>query len=526
LASFAAAAALAGCNAVFGVVPGELAEGAGAGGAAASTTGATGGGPGPGGGGAGPVCGAEGGPYTGELRWASKSYGSTYAVAAAVALGTRGDVIVTGRYTGGSIAFGADTIPHSENVSENDLFLASYGLDTGAALWGKGFPADDEQLPRALAVDPSSGDIVVGGHMGGSVSFGDGAPVLTGGGDGYPDAFVARFDHAGEHVWSRTFSAAGYQETIALAADDAGNALIGVVGEGALDLGDAVRGSAQSWGLYLVKVDPAGQTLWSRYYETSYFEEPTVGLAFDAEGNIAVTTAASGAVWNSPDSWHGAMDVVVAKLDPAGTYLWSRLFGGTQAEEASSGNQRGVAVTFDCHGDVLVTGAFEVDLRFDGLPVLTAVDGDDVFQGDAFLAKLRGSDGQAVWARAFGDQGLQIGQSVGTDATGNVVLSGTLYDDVDAQGISFGGGTLAPSPPDGDTYREDLFLAKYTPDGDHLWSRRFGDQFIQEGRTVVEPVTGRIAAAGDFFFGIVFDGTVDGTLTDEERDLFVATFDP
>jgi hypothetical protein len=60
---------------------------------------------------------------------------------------------------------------------------------------------------------------------------------------------------------------------------------------------------------------------------------------------------------------------------------------------------------------------------------------------------------------------------------------------------------------------------------DHLWSRRFGDPFIQEGEIAVDP-SGAIACAGDFYFGIQFDGTTGGELSDPERDMFVALFNP
>ncbi len=38
--------------------------------------------------------------------------------------------------------------------------------------------------------------------------------------------------------------------------------------------------------------------------------------------------------------------------------------------------------------------------------------------------------------------------------------------------------------------------------------------------------TGSVAAAGDFYFHIQFDQTPGGQLDDEEREMFVALFDP
>ncbi len=67
-----------------------------------------------------------------------------------------------------------------------------------------------------------------------------------------------------------------------------------------------------------------------------------------------------------------------------------------------------------------------------------------------------------LWSQHFGSTSSDYGESVATDASGNVFVTGRFFGTVD-----FGGGALVSA---GNT---DIFVAKYSPTGTHLWSQRF-----------------------------------------------------
>ncbi len=79
---------------------------------------------------------------------------------------------------------------------------------------------------------------------------------------------------------------------------------------------------------------------------------------------------------------------------------------------------------------------------------------------DAFLAQFD-SAGTCMASRAFGDDDVQIGQSLATTPEGDVVLLGRLGGEVD-----FGGGPLV-GPSGGDRA---LFVAKFDVRLNHIWS--------------------------------------------------------
>jgi len=70
----------------------------------------------------------------------------------------------------------------------------------------------------------------------------------------------------------------------------------------------------------------------------------------------------------------------------------------------------------------------------------------------------------------------------------------------------------------------DIFVVKFDPNGNHLWSQRFGDSDSQYGTGVAADATGNVILTGSFYGTVDFGG---GPLTDacnEQADIFVAKF--
>ncbi|MCK5619806.1 MAG: hypothetical protein KAJ17_10415 [Candidatus Krumholzibacteria bacterium] len=179
---------------------------------------------------------------------------------------------------------------------------------------------------------------------------------------------------------------------------------------------------------------------------------------------------------------------------------WSDRFGDADAQIG-----RGVAV--DASGNVIITGHFYSTTDFGG-GALTSVGNEDIF-----VAKFA-PDGTHLWSNRFGDGSSEYGRSTAADASGNIIVVGVLYGSVD-----FGGGTLT------DTGSGDIFVAKFGSDGTHLWSKRYGDSDDQDVHGVAADATGNVIIAGDF------QGTVDfggGAFTTEHssRDGYVARYGP
>ena len=77
---------------------------------------------------------------------------------------------------------------------------------------------------------------------------------------------------------------------------------------------------------------------------------------------------------------------------------------------------------------------------------------------------------------------------IAIDDSGNVFLTGRFKGTVD-----FGGGDLVSTGP-----FHDGFLAKYSPNGTHLWSQSFGGTRDSDAQSVATDDSGNVFITGDF----------------------------
>src|SRR5438067_2170654 len=142
---------------------------------------------------------------------------------------------------------------------------------------------------------------------------------------------------------------------------------------------------------------------------------------------------------------------------------------------------------------------------------LTVTDDRGAQASDSALVAIAGSAAGTPWARAFGGGFNDVGNGVAVDAGGNAVIIGTA-----AGTVNFGGG---PITANGYT----IVVAKFSPAGGHLWSRGFGDSFSNSGNAVAVDPSGNIAVTGAFSGPADFGG---GTLFSSGVDVFLAKLSP
>ncbi len=158
----------------------------------------------------------------------------------------------------------------------------------------------------------------------------------------------------------------------------------------------------------------------------------------------------------------------------------------------SSGADYGQTVAVDPSGNVLIGGSIGTY---------------------PFVAK-RSASGSVLWSLAFSGPGSGSVQAVAADSSGNVLITGNFGGTLD-----FGGDRLVSAGG------YDIFVAKFSPSGAHLWSKRFGttsvNSFLMESGfgLAVDMNNNAVLITG------VFNGAVDfggGTLTSVSgQDLFL-----
>ena len=343
----------------------------------------------------------------------------------AVAIDVSGNIILAGRYRG-TMDFGGGPLPTAG--WDYDIFLVKFDTD-GNHIWSKAFGSASRDQAWSVAVD-ASGNVVVSGYFEGTVDFGGG--VLTSA--GVYDGYAAKFDAAGNHLWSKQFGDADWQENRGIAIDASGNLVITGYFEGAVDFGGGVLTSAGNQDVFVARLDPGGNHIWSRRFG-DYHQQEGVDVALDASGNIALTGKFGSTLdfGGGPFTGTGNWDVYVVKFDSAGNHIWSSGFGGSSEE-------RPERIAADASGNVAIAGAFQGAVDFGGGPLVCA----GVY--DIFAARFDTS-GNHMWSRRFGSSGGDFGGFVGADPLGHVFVAGTA-----PSGIDFG---VGPVPSSG------TFLVKY-----------------------------------------------------------------
>jgi hypothetical protein len=166
------------------------------------------------------------------------------------------------------------------------------------------------------------------------------AGSLDGPNAGGEDAFLAKYDTAGNLLWIRQFGTTGKDREGDVSADDMGNVYISGFSFGSL--GGPHAGPADG---YVAKYDADGNQQWIRQLGGPEGDALNA-VVVDPLGNIY----ASGNTFGSLGGGNaGSDDAILTKIDAAGNYQWTAQLG-------ASGSERSEGVAVDGQGNVYVSG--------------------------------------------------------------------------------------------------------------------------------------------------------------------------
>jgi uncharacterized protein (AIM24 family) len=299
---------------------------------------------------------------TGAPLWSKQLGDSMYQIATSVAVDKDGNVIVMGSFDG-TVLFGGSSF----TSAGGEMFVAKYDV-AGGPVWLKQFSGP---RGRGAAVD-KAGNIVIAGDFGGTISLG--GPMLTSAGGS--DIFVAELDASGGHIWSARFGDAEQQLFPRVAVDGDGDVVIAGNFTGTIDFGGDSFTSAMINHLFMAKFDGAGHHLWSKQFGGDQTPVNLNGLAASGSGGVALAGNFTGMLdlGGSPlVAASAGGDSFLATFDGSGAFLWNRRLGDVKA---AFPNITGIAFTGSQH--LLMTGTFAGTLDFGGGPA-TSTGASDVF---------------------------------------------------------------------------------------------------------------------------------------------------
>jgi hypothetical protein len=430
-----------------------------------------------------------------DFRWARQAGSSDIDVAYGIALDGLGNVFVTGFFSGTS-SFGITNLVSS---GIEDIFLAKYD-PAGRLLWARKAGGTSYDEGRAVAVD-AVGNAYIVGLFQGTASFG--STNLNSAGES--DIFIAKYDAAGNLLWTRRAGGNDFDEAYGVALDAAGNAYLTGYFTGPATFGSTTLPSLNgSNNVFVAKCDSSGNFLWARSAGGDADDQGNA-LAVDAATNIYVTGAFAGTITFastnlSAAGTNGANDIFIAKYNGAGTLLWVSKAGGAT-------DDTGNGIVADAAGNAYVTGKISGTAAFGSTNVTAS-------GTDLFLAKYDGT-GNLFWVRKGGGNNSIYGDGghcVKLDAVGNPCVAGYFSGTA-----NFGPTNVAT------TGLDDLFVAKYDATGNLLWVRKAGGGDLDIAYAVDVDAADNICVTG-FFVGTAAFGATNllATSHSPDRDIFVA----
>ena len=303
--------------------------------------------------------------------------------------------------------------------------------------------------------------------------------------------------------WAKSISSSQGDVTgSGISVDANGNSYI--VGDftGTADFGTTQLTSFGVNDVFIAKYDPNGNCLWARHGGGKSYDYG-FGISVDAIGNSYITgiffdTVMFGAI-QLIDLSSGYTDLFIAKYDPNGNCLWAINAGGMFSDV-------GYGVSADKTGSVYVTGKFAASASF-GTKQLTSYGSYDIF-----LAKFD-ANGNCLWAKNAGGIGEDIGQGISTIPNGNNCVITGLFRDT----AKFGANELISAG------MQDMFIAKYDPNGNCVWARQGGGSDQDQGTSVFVDPFGKSYVTGTFNSFASF-GTIQ-LASQGFSDVFTAYYD-
>lgn len=395
----------------------------------------------------------------------------------------------------------------------------SGGAATGNVQWGKAFGAAfNHQRASGVALDPTDDTILLVGNYEGAFSFNGTDPLSHAGSS---DVYVTKFDTEGAFQWS--VRSGDYQPQFVNAVAVSAERHIFLAGsfEGELELPNGVK-LASTGGqsdVFVVRLNPEGAPVWAKGFgDGSPQPKLATSIAVDSKGHTIIAGYFNGSLEFAPGmliNEAGGRDVFLAKLDAEGTPLWAKRLGN--GNPGGSPNHLLCRVAIDHQDNIVLETAFSGNMSL-GAPL-----SDEASPGSrAMLLAKFDTNGKPLWQKVFGAaEAEQRSRALAIDSKNNILLTGEM-----AGTLSFDGKDTLSTSANNDP---DLFVAKFDPQGAHLWSFRAGSIGPQEGRAIGVDANDNVIVTGSYTGILQFtgdDALVNSGLGTGDYDLFALKLDP
>ncbi len=276
-----------------------------------------------------------------------------------------------------------------------DGWFGKYDSD-GNLAWGQQINSGGWDTPKNVHLD-NTGNVYLVGHTTGSLHATNA---------GSADAFVQKYDTAGNLLWGAQFGTDRADRAYDIVANNVGE--VYVVGSTYGDLSGITNpGATSKAGGFITKFDASGSELWTELLASDQ-NDNLYGVSLDSAGNILLAGDTVGDL--NGEIGAGAQDLLLAKYDSTGSEIWTQYLGGT-------GSDFGYDAVVDGDDNIFVTGkTTSSDGDFSGTTALG--------QYDAIIAKFD-TDGNWVWTERYGGTDSDLVSPLHMSSDGTLYTGGS-----------------------------------------------------------------------------------------------------
>jgi hypothetical protein len=299
-------------------------------------------------------------------------------------------------------------------------------------------------------------------------------------------------------AWAKAMGSSLNDNGLSVKTDASGNVYTAGYFSGTVDFdpgpGTYTLTSAGGYDMFIQKLDAAGNFVWTKSVGAAA-SDVGYGITIDGSGNIYIAGHFESTVDFNPGpgtfnlTSAGIDDIFILKLDASGNFVWANRMGSTS-------NDVPYSITSDGSGNVYTTGYFIGTVDFDpGAGTYTLASAGGGY--DIFIHKLDAS-GNFLWARSMGNTGTDYGQSIVSDAAGNVYTTGYFNGTVDFDPGAGTSNLISGGGPD-------AFVQKLDASGNFVWAKSAGSSSNDYGYAIAMDGSGNVYVTGSFIGTVDFD---------------------
>ncbi len=354
---------------------------------------------------------------------------------------------------------------------------ADSGITAPGVTWVKRIYSTKSDFPLAMA-QGSKGDLYLVGYFTGPTLMVD-KKSMPSTAPNASSGFVVKIASNGSPQWIRGLNNDKMAIVNDVAVDSQDNVYITGHFKGSLTIG-TTKLTAQSDDIVVAKLDSSGGYLWAKAFG-GVSSDMGLNIALDSASNVyvACTFQKTLALSKQTHTSKGGRDLLLVSYTSKGNYRWAERAGGSNHDDPG-------ALAVGGNGQLYLGGNYLNSTNLGGAPLVS--------QGtmDMYVASFKASDGGHRWSTSFGGLGADTITGLTVVGASSVYALGHFYNTVTV------GSRKHTAKGSGN-----LLLAALDDSGKHIWSDSYG------GNSVEIPGKLQHDSSGNLLLAAAFSNNID-----------------